>query len=111
MPRRRRGRPWQPGDGDLWKELWPTYAEEQRAAAEQRTRVEIAEQTELRAMSYGQSLAWAAGRDGRLDSERLRRVARVRGYDDRWVERCAGRDWKEVRDSARAWRKHWARED
>jgi hypothetical protein len=109
MPRRRR--PWRPGDGDLWKEAWPTYADEQRAAAEERTRVEIAEQTELGKMSYGQLLAWAAGQDGRLDPKRLQRVARLRGYDKRWVQRCAGRDWRDVRDSARAWRKQWAGDD
>jgi hypothetical protein len=108
MPRRRR--PWRPGDGDLWKEAWPTYAAEQRAAAEERTRVEITEAAGpsnrwLRAMSYAEILEWCADADGilRPPGERFDRAMRARKYSSWWPRHIADRHWRDVLADSKEW--------
>jgi hypothetical protein len=61
---------------------------------------------DLAGMNLRDSLQWAADADGRLTRrDLLERLARVRGYDLRWVNYQLGRSWREAWEAARDYAK------
>jgi hypothetical protein len=60
--------------------------------------------------TYRQCLKWCA-RQGILQRDRLRRVARARGYHPRWVDRLAGRRIDDVVADANKWQGRQLAED
>ena len=58
---------------------------------------------DLRAMTYRTALQWCADRQGILHSDRLKLLARARGYDQRWVKKVANRHWERVLADVHKW--------
>jgi superfamily II DNA or RNA helicase len=59
---------------------------------------------DLAAMSYKSCLLWAAGSDGRLQRDRLERLAIARGYTAGWVWHQTGKHFEEALTEMRRWR-------
>jgi hypothetical protein len=59
---------------------------------------------DLAGMGYRAALQWAAGSDGRLLVDRLKRIARARGYGEGWISHCRGRQWEVVWQRTLRWR-------
>jgi hypothetical protein len=48
-------------------------------------------------------LQWAAGSDGKLQQDRLKRIAAARGYKAAWVQLVVDKDWLVVWNQSVDW--------
>jgi hypothetical protein len=62
-------------------------------------------------LNFRQMLRWCAGPDGRLQRDRLKRVAKLKGYDIGWVKHLAGRHWERAWNDVQRWRERQLAED